>query len=115
SFGRYDFTEDKRYSLSPKTIELLEDEERLNDRVFFRIYLDGDLPADLRKIRNSIQEMLDEFIIYAGDKIQYEFIDPSGTDDEDYNLEVQNQLAQQGLQWCMIDLISGAEREQKVI
>lgn len=115
SFGRFDLTEDKRYSLSDNTIELLKDENRINDRIFFKIYLDGDLPADLRKVRNSIQEMLDEFIIYAGDNIQYEFIDPNGTDDEDYNLEVQNNLAQSGLEWCVIDLANATEREQKVI
>ncbi|MBD3636852.1 MAG: gliding motility-associated ABC transporter substrate-binding protein GldG [Crocinitomicaceae bacterium] len=115
SFGRFDLTEDKRYSLSDQTIDLLQNEERINDRIFFKVYLDGDLPADIKKIRNSIQEMLDEFIVYAGDNIQYEFIDPDGTDDEDYNLEVQNQLAQQGLQWCEIDLMSSSERKQQII
>lgn len=115
SFGRFDLTEDKRYSLSDQTIDLLQNEERINDRIFFKVYLDGDLPADIKKIRNSVQEMLDEFIVYAGDNIQYEFIDPDGTDDEDYNLEVQNQLAQQGLQWCEIDLMSSSERKQQII
>jgi gliding motility-associatede transport system auxiliary component len=114
-FGRFDLTEDKRYSLSDQTIELLNDEERINDRVFFKIYLDGDLPADLRKVRNSIQEMLDEFIVYSGDLIQYEFIDPNGTDDEDYNLEVQENLRLEGVQWSIIDLATATEREQKVI
>src|SRR5688572_25337669 len=75
-FGRFDFTEDKRHSLSPNTIAMLEDEERFRgepvksvlgilpdeqaevDAVFFKIYLEGDLPADMMRIRNAIQEKL---------------------------------------------------------
>lgn len=87
--GRFDITEDKRHSLSENTIALLKDENRIKDRIFFKIYLEGDLPADIKKIRNAIQEKLDEFIVYAGDKIQYEFIDPNGEDDVNFNLEVQ--------------------------
>ncbi|WP_175437524.1 gliding motility-associated ABC transporter substrate-binding protein GldG [Crocinitomix algicola] len=95
-FGRFDLTEDNRHSLSENTIQLLQDETRIKDRIFFKIYLDGDLPADFMKIRNAIQEKLDEFSVYAGDKIQYEFIDPNGEDDEDYNLEVQKKLYDEG-------------------
>jgi len=115
SFGRFDLTEDQRHSLSENTIELLQDEERIDDRIFFKIYLDGDLPADLVKIRNAVQTMLDEFIVYAGDNIQYEFIDPNGSDDEDFNLETQNILAQQGLVWSELDLVNGTERKQEII
>ena len=93
--GRFDITEDKRHSLSENTIALLQDENRIKERIFFKIYLEGDLPADIKKIRNSIQEKLDEFIVYAGDKIQYEFIDPNGEDDVNFNLEVQKNIYQE--------------------
>ena len=119
-FGRFDLTEDKRHSLSPNTIAMLEDEARFipkeqpgggfenlgdvvdydegeeTDAVFFKIYLEGDLPADIMKIRNAIQEKLDEFIVYSGDKIQYEFIDPNADEDEDYNLAVQTAIYNKG-------------------
>ncbi len=109
SFGRFDLTEDQRHSLSPNTIDLLENEERINDRIFFKVYLDGDLPADLRRLRNSVKEMLDEFIVYAGDNIQYEFIDPSGNEDEQFNLQMQDNLAQQGLEWTELEMSSSSE------
>ncbi|MBN4082088.1 gliding motility-associated ABC transporter substrate-binding protein GldG [bacterium AH-315-B15] len=97
---RIDFTEDKRHSLSPYTVDMLEDEDRIKDRIFYKIYLDGDLPADIKKIRDAIQEKLDEFIVYSGDKIQYEFIDPNGDDDADYNLQVQRMIYQEGIRPC---------------
>ena len=130
-FGRFDLTEDKRHSLSPNTIALLEDEERFMtekvgainpefvplDPVFFKIYLEGDLPADIMKIRNAIQEKLDEFIVYAGDKIQYEFIDPNGDEDEDFNLAVQTSIYDKGrgIIPCDIEVIKSGQAEVKTI
>ena len=114
-FGRFDLTEDKRYSLSDNTIALLEDDDRMKDRVFLRIYLDGDLPADLMKIRNAIREKLDEFKVYAGDKIQYEFIDPNGEDDEDYNLEVQKNIYSEGISPTDIQIAKSGNIEVKTV
>lgn len=93
---RVDLTEDKRYSLSEYTVDLLKDENRLKDRVFFKIYLEGDLPADMKTIRNEIKNTLDEFVAVAGDKIQYEFIDPDGSEDEDYNDQVKQNIFNKG-------------------
>ena len=73
---RVDFTADKRYSLTPSTVEFLEDETQLNDRILFKVYLDGELPAEVKRLRNSVKDKLDEFKYYAGKRIEYEFIDP---------------------------------------
>ena len=93
---RIDLTEDKRYSLSDYTVEMLQDENRLKDRVFFKVYLEGDLPADMKNIRNEINNILDEFVAVAGDKIQYEFIDTDGSDDEEYNDQVKQNIFNKG-------------------
>ena len=113
-FGRFDMTEDDRYSLSESTKEMLQDDERFNDRIYFRIYLDGDLPADLKKIRNAIQEKLDEFIVYAGDKIQYEFIDPNGDEDEEFNYEVQKGLHDDGLRPTTVSVIENNGIQERI-
>lgn len=93
---RLDLTEDKRYSLSPNTIELLKSDDLLKERVFFKVYLDGDLPAGLKNVRNSIEYILEEFVAAAGDKVQYEFIDPNESDDEDYVEEMRSMLYNEG-------------------
>ncbi|NOQ72998.1 MAG: gliding motility-associated ABC transporter substrate-binding protein GldG [Crocinitomix sp.] len=113
--GRFDLTEDKRHSLSENTIALLQDEERIEDRIFLKIYLEGDLPADIMKIRNSLEEKLEEFIVYAGDKLQYEFIDPNGEDDPAYNLEVQKNIYTEGIIPCDIQIISSGQTETRTI
>ncbi len=73
---RVDFTADKRYSLTPSTVEFLEDETQLNDRILFKVYLEGQLPAEVKRLRNAVKDKLDEFKYYAGRRIEYEFIDP---------------------------------------
>ena len=46
-FTRFDLTSEKRYSISPATKKLL---RNLNDIVFFKIYLEGDLPPGFRRL-----------------------------------------------------------------
>ena len=80
---RFDFTADKRYTLTESTINFLEDDEKLTDRILFKVYLDGDLPAEINKLRSAVLNKLKEFKHYAGDRIQYEFIDPDEGNIED--------------------------------
>ena len=73
-YFRIDLTKDKRHSLSPSTIELL---ESLNDKVYIKVYLKGDnLPADYRQFAKNTKEMLESFRNYSKN-IYFEFIDPT--------------------------------------
>ncbi len=114
---RADLTEDKRFSLSENTIDLLENNEQLNERIFFKIYLEGDLPADMKHIRNNVQYILDEFIAYSGDKVQYEFIDPVGSDDKKFNEAVQEKIFNkgEGILPTYINSIDANSKEQLIV
>ena len=92
-FFRLDFTTDKRFSLKEETISLLQN--KLDKPLYFEIYLDGEFPSDLQKLRRAIQEKLDEYKIYAGDNIQYQFINPF--EDDTKKKEVFQELKQKGL------------------
>ena len=82
-YERFDTTEDQRYSLAPGTKEYLQNEENFKSRLFLKIYLDGKLPAELSRFKDAIQDKLKEFKQYAGDRIEYQFIDPNeGTEQE---------------------------------
>jgi ABC-2 type transport system permease protein len=93
-FKRFDLTAEKRYSLSPSTKKLLKE---LDDIVYFKIYLEGEFPAGFKRLRSETKEMLDEFRAYAGDNIQYTFINPSQYEDIKKNAEVYEQLYKAGL------------------
>ncbi len=94
-FFRWDLTEDKRYSLTEQTKNFLSNEENFEDKVLIKIYLEGNLPSDMRQIRNAIEDKLIDFTIYAGKRIEYEFINPNDGSDEDIN-ELGKQLYDQG-------------------
>ena len=84
---RVDATKDNRYSLSDNTISYLEDEDKMNNRLFLKIYLQGNLPAELQYFRKALEDKLKEFKEYTGSRIEYEFIDPNqGTESEQQEL-----------------------------
>jgi len=86
-YKRYDMTADKRYSLAEGTITFLEDKEKFSGRINIKIYLDGNLPADLAHFKNAIEDKLKEFKQYAGNRIEYQFINPNeGTEAEQQEL-----------------------------
>jgi ABC-2 type transport system permease protein len=82
-YVRFDLTEDKRFSLSKNTENYLENESNFKDRVLFKIYLEGNLPAELKSFRNAIEDKLKEFKHFAGKRIEYQFIDPNEGSEQD--------------------------------
>ena len=59
-YKRIDMTEDQRFSLAQGTIKFLSNEEVFNNRLSIKIYLDGNLPAELKSFRNAIEDKLQE-------------------------------------------------------
>ena len=92
-FTRFDLTSEKRYTLSPTTKEIL---NKLDDYVYFKVYLEGDFPAGFKKLRRETKEMLDEFRAYSK-YIDYEFINPSESTDAAERNDTYKQLYQAGL------------------
>lgn len=99
---RYDLTEDRRYTLSQPTRQVL---SRLKNDIFIQVYLDGEIPIPLKRLKRSVGEMLDEFRIASGKKIDFEFINPSGGKDAKQRETLYQTLARKGLN--PIDLHAG--------
>lgn len=93
-FFRLDLTSEKRYTLTNHTKELL---TNIDDVIYIQIYLEGELPSGFIRLKNSVKEMLDEFRVYAGDNIQYEFINPSESSDKKTRNEIYSQLYKKGI------------------
>jgi gliding-associated putative ABC transporter substrate-binding component GldG len=82
-YFRLDTTSDQRYSLSPGTVSFLKNKNNFENRLSIKIYLDGNLPAEIRLFRNTLEDRLKEFKSIVGDRIEYIFIDPNkGTEEE---------------------------------
>lgn len=93
-FHRFDLTSEKRYTLSPSSKTIL---KNLDDIVFVKVYLDGDLPVGFKRLKNALKELLDEFRNNTNANIEYEFINPSESSDKKTRNEIYRQLYKKGL------------------
>lgn len=71
--SRFDLTEEKRYSLTHPTKELL---NGLQDELSLTIFLKGDFPSGFRKLSNSTQEFVRLMRERNSSKINYRFVSP---------------------------------------
>jgi len=74
TFFRIDLTEDKRFTIKEPTKELL---RQIDDVVYVEVYLEGEFPAEFVPLQRTIRETLEEFRVYAGNKLQYKFVNPA--------------------------------------
>jgi len=94
-FFRIDLTQDNRFTIQDATIDLL---ERVDDVVYFEVYLEGDIPIEFKRLKRAIRETLDEFKVFTGDKIQYKFIDPATAASDRSRNEFYQYLGEIGIQ-----------------
>lgn len=94
-FKRFDLTAEKRFSLSDSTKAIL---RRMDDVALISVYLEGkDFPVGFKRLQNATRELLDEFRFYAGNKIQYRFIDPFSNEDKQVQADIYYELVDKGL------------------
>lgn len=110
-FTRIDLTAEKRYTLSETTKELL---RGVDDIVYFQIYLEGDFPAGFTRLQQATREMLDEFRAYSRN-IEYEFINPSASEDPKERNDVYQLLIEKGLQPTDLQVSTKEGRQQQII
>jgi len=70
---RLDLTGNRQYSLSDATKNVL---KRLEDPVKVTAYFTRDLPAPYNQSAAYVRDLLEEYAVYAGGNLEFEFIDP---------------------------------------
>ena len=109
-FFKIDMTEDKRYTLSPSTIALIEE---LPDVVFVRVLLTGKFPAGFKRLQTAVREMLQEFQS-INSNVKFEFEDPLEGSTEEIN-ERMKSYAQAGMSPTQLNVKTNAETSQQRI
>ncbi len=74
AYFRLDLTEDKQYTLSSATKDIL---HSLNEPVTITAYFTEDIPPQLLQARKEFKDMLIEYSNASGGNVVYEFIDPN--------------------------------------
>jgi len=102
-YFRLDFTEDKRYTLSDATKDILSD---LDDVITVSAYFSENLPPQLLNNRKDFEDILIEYEERSGGNVVYEFINPN--EDQTKEQEVQ----QKGIGPIMINVRENDRVEQ---
>ena len=71
-FTRFDLTEDKRYTLSEPTLDIV---GNIASPIIIDVLLAGDLPSEFEKLRVETELILQEFAS-ENDNIKFSFVDP---------------------------------------
>tara|TARA_B100001287_G_C22670722_1_gene525109 strand:- start:359 stop:2248 length:1890 start_codon:yes stop_codon:yes gene_type:complete len=70
---KFDLTKDKIHSTSSLVKKEL---SSMDDVLFIKVYLHGDLPNELRYFQEEIKKKLNSYKLIADNNLEYEFIDP---------------------------------------
>jgi gliding-associated putative ABC transporter substrate-binding component GldG len=87
-FKRFDMTDDKRYTLSEASVNVI---EQVKDPLYIDIFLGGDLPPEFKRLQNEIRQVLEEYQVYNGN-ITFNFVDPLA-EEEDVQKNIQDMYA----------------------
>ena len=90
-FHRFDLTKDKRYTLSETSLQIV---KQVKNPLSIKIYMQGDLPADFRRLQQETKQLLEEFQAYNSN-IVFEFVNPMENEDE--SMDLVKSLYQKGL------------------
>ena len=102
-YVRADFTEDKRYTLSDATKDVLED---LGDVITVTAYFSEDLPPQLLSNRKDFEDMLIEYEQRSGGDVVYEFVNPNE------NQTKEQEVQQKGIGPVMINVTENDRVQQ---
>lgn len=109
---RADLTSEKRYTLTEATGELV---EGLDGEIYVKVYLSGELPADLERLSQATRDLLDEMRIHQPERIHYSFVDPNESPDTKTRNEVYDDLQKQGLTYSSIRLREKGTYTERIV
>ncbi|MDR1056165.1 MAG: gliding motility-associated ABC transporter substrate-binding protein GldG [Prevotellaceae bacterium] len=92
-YFRIDLTSDERYTVAEVSKKII---KNLDDIVFIRIYLDGEMPVTMKKFQQSVREKLEELSNYSDSNLQFEFRNPAEGSEAERDA-VYSELSKKGL------------------
>ena len=108
-FHRFDLTKDKRYTLSVTSLQIV---KQVKNPLSIKIYMQGDLPADFRRLQQETRQLLEEFQAYNSN-IVFEFVNPLENKDE--SMDVVKSLYQKGLTPINITVDDKGKQSQAMV
>ncbi|MCB9261074.1 MAG: gliding motility-associated ABC transporter substrate-binding protein GldG [Flavobacteriales bacterium] len=93
-YKRFDLTKEKRYTLSKATHDLV---DKLDETVYIQIFLDGEFPAEYKRLQNATRDLMQEYENISGGNIEFKFDDVLSDRNEKERNDIRRQLREKGL------------------
>ncbi|EAS19177.1 gliding motility protein GldG [Flavobacteria bacterium BBFL7] len=110
-YERFDLTKDQRYTLSPVATQLV---ERVESTMLIDVFLDGELPAEFRKLQSETQQLLEEYAA-VNKNIKFNFVNPTEDESTEAVEQITMRLAQYGIKPAMATIMEGGKSTKVVV
>tara|TARA_R110000868_G_scaffold131418_2_gene341452 strand:+ start:1919 stop:3604 length:1686 start_codon:yes stop_codon:yes gene_type:complete len=108
-FHRFDLTKDKRYTLSETSLNII---KQVQEPLSIKIYMQGELPAEFKRLQQETQQLLEEFQAY-NKNIVFEFVNP--LENEDSSMDNIKELYRKGLTPVNITVDDKGKQSQAMV
>ncbi|TAF08372.1 MAG: gliding motility-associated ABC transporter substrate-binding protein GldG [Flavobacteriia bacterium] len=108
-FKRFDLTQDKRYTLSETTLNII---ESVDSPLYIEVYLEGNFPPEFKRLQNETKQLLEEFTAYNSNII-FNFKNP--IEKEETRVEKMKEFYAKGMQPLSITVEDKGKQSQEVV
>jgi gliding-associated putative ABC transporter substrate-binding component GldG len=108
-YKRFDVTQDKRYTLSETTKKII---DKVDSPLIIDVFLDGNFPADFKKLQTETRQLLEEFSAYNSN-ITFQFVNPIEKEEE--RLEMMKKFFDKGLTPINVTVEEKGKQTQEVV
>ncbi|MGO4822186.1 MULTISPECIES: gliding motility-associated ABC transporter substrate-binding protein GldG [unclassified Flavobacterium] len=108
-FHRFDLTKDKRYTLSSTSLNII---KQVHEPLSIKIYMQGDLPAEFKRLQQETAQLLEEFQAYNSN-IVFEFVNP--LENEEESMDNIKELYRKGLTPVNITVDDKGKQSQAMV
>ena len=108
-FHRFDLTKDKRYTLSTTSLNII---KQIENPLFIKVYMQGNLPAEFKRLQQETRQLLEEFQAY-NKNIIFEFVNPLENKDE--SMDQIKDLYRKGLTPINITVDDKGKQSQEMV
>lgn len=111
---RFDFTSDKRYTLTPYTKELLNKIAEDDKIISIKVYLEGELNPGFKRVQNATKDLLTDLHRLSNNKLNFEYINPYSL--YDTPKEIYSQMQNMGMRGIVLNEIDReGKTSQKIV
>lgn len=108
-YKRFDLTQDKRYTLSPATLSVIEE---VKDPLYIDVFLEGQFPGEFKRLQDETKQLLEEFHA-RNSNIVFNFTNP--LKDEDGRDQAVQELYKMGMTPVSVTVDDKGKQSQELV